>query len=222
MLRILIADDHEVARRGIRALLENHAGWQVCGEAKDGRDAVELAATTKPHVVLLDIGMPNLNGLEAARQISASSPGVAILILTMHDSDNMVRDVLRAGARGFLLKSDAGRDLVAAVEALQLQRTFFTTRVSQMVLDGFLDREKRDNAGASSEEEVSGEVLTSREREVIQLLAEGRTSKEVAVTLNLSVKTAETHRTNLMRKLGLHSVADLTRYAVRNGIVQVF
>jgi DNA-binding NarL/FixJ family response regulator len=221
MLRILIADDHEVARRGIRALLESHPGWEVCAEAKDGRETVELAASIKPDLILLDIGMPNLNGLEAARQILATSPEVAILILTMHDSDNVVREVLRAGARGFLLKSDAGRDLVAAVEALQLQRTFFTTRVSQMVLDGFLDREKRDNS-SEREEEVNGDVLTSREREVIQLLAEGKTSKEVAVTLNLSVKTAETHRTNLMRKLGLHSVADLTRYAVRNGIVQVF
>ena len=221
MLRILIADDHELARRGIRALLESHVGWEVCAEAKDGRDAVELAASTRPHLVLLDIGMPNLNGLEAARQILAASPGIAILILTMHDSDNVVREVLRAGARGYVLKSDAGRDLVAAVEALQRQRTFFTTRVSQMVLDGFLDREKKDPAGEIPEES-STELLTSREREVIQLLAEGRTSKEVAVTLNLSVKTAETHRTNLMRKLGLHSVADLTRYAVRNGIVQVF
>jgi|SRR5579871_135501 len=222
MLRILIADDHEVARRGIRALLESHPGWEVCAEAKDGRETVELAASTKPDLILLDIGMPNLNGLEAARQILATSPEVAILILTMHDSDNVVREVLRAGARGFLLKSDAGRDLVAAVEALQLQRTFFTTRVSQMVLDGFLDREKRDNLSEPEEEGVTGDVLTSREREVIQLLAEGKTSKEVAVMLNLSVKTAETHRTNLMRKLGLHSVADLTRYAVRNGIVQVF
>jgi len=221
MLRILVADDHEVARKGIRALLESHPGWEVCAEAKDGRDAVELAATTKPQLVLLDIGMPNLNGLEAARQILAASPDVAILILTMHDSDNVVREVLRAGARGFLLKSDAGKDLVAAVEALQLQRTFFTTRVSQMVLDGFLDREKR-TIGTDSEDDTATDPLTSREREVIQLLAEGRTSKEVAVTLNLSVKTAETHRTNLMRKLGLHSVADLTRYAVRNGIVQVF
>jgi DNA-binding NarL/FixJ family response regulator len=220
MIRILIADDHEVARRGIRSLLESHPGWEVCAEAKDGRDAVDLAATTKPDVVLLDIGMPNLNGLEAARQISAMSPSVGILILTMHDSDSMVRDVLRAGARGFLLKSDAGRDLVAAVEAVQRQRTFFTTRVSQMVLDGFLERERRINATEIVDTEP--DLLTSREREVIQLLAEGRTSKEVAVTLNLSVKTAETHRTNLMRKLGLHSVADLTRYAVRNGIVQVF
>jgi len=221
MLRILIADDHEVARRGIRSLLESHPGWEVCAEAKDGRDAVELATSTKPDLVLLDIGMPNLNGLEAARQILATSPNAAILILTMHDSDNVIREVLRAGARGFLLKSDAGRDLVAAVEALESQKTFFTPRVSQMVLDGFLNREKK----RSEIEDVansSGDLLTAREREVIQLLAEGRTSKEVAVTLNLSVKTAETHRTNLMRKLGLHSVADLTRYAVRNGIVHVF
>jgi len=221
MLRILIADDHEVARQGIRALLENHPGWQVCGEAKDGREAVELASRLKPEVTLLDIGMPNLNGLEATRQILASSPEMPILILTMHDSDNVVREVLRAGARGFLLKSDAGRDLVAAVEALQLQRTFFTTKVSQMVLDGFLERDNGDD-GRQPEFKPSSEALTSREREVIQLLAEGKTSKEVAVALNLSVKTAETHRTNLMRKLNLHSVADLTRYAVRNGIVQVF
>jgi len=220
MLRILIADDHEVARRGIRALLESHPGWEVCGEAKDGRETVELASTTKPDVILLDIGMPNLNGLEAARQILAASPEVAILILTMQDSDHVVRDVLRAGARGFLLKSDAGRELVAAVEALQLQRTFFTTRVSRMVLEGFLDRDHRPNGKHRSQDD--SDVLTGREREVIQLLAEGKTSKEVAVTLNLSVKTAETHRTNLMRKLDLHSVADLTRYAVRNGIVQVF
>lgn len=216
MLRIMIADDHELARRGIRSLLESHTGWEVCAEAKDGREAVELAGEFKPDVVLMDIGMPNLNGLEAARQIIAAAPKVAVLILTMHDSDHTVREVLRAGARGFLLKSDAGKDLVAAVEALELQRTFFTTRVSQMVLDGYLDRGPQEENGSNSE------MLTTREREVIQLLAEGKTSKEVAVALHLSVKTAETHRTNLMRKLGLHSVADLTRYAVRNGIVQVF
>jgi DNA-binding NarL/FixJ family response regulator len=221
MLRILVADDHEVARRGIRALLEAHPGWQVCAEARDGRETVELANTMKPDVVLLDIGMPNLNGLEAARQILAASPEVAILILTMQDSDQVVREVLRAGARGFLLKSDAGRDLIAAVEALQLHRTFFTTRVSQMVLQGFLDQDSK-LGGRQRILDDATDVLTGREREVIQLLAEGKTSKEVAVTLNLSVKTAETHRTNLMRKLDLHSVADLTRYAVRNGIVQVF
>lgn len=217
MLRILIADDHDVARRGIRALLENHPGWQVCGEAKDGRETVELAAELKPDLILVDIGMPNLNGLEATRQILAVSPGAMILILTMHDTDQVVRDVLRAGARGFLLKSDAGRDLIAAVEALQQRRTFFTTKVSQMVLSGFLNRDQQPSL-----DDLNGNVLTSREREVIQLLAEGKTSKEVAVALNLSIKTAETHRTNLMRKLDLHSVADLTRYAVRNGIVQVF
>jgi DNA-binding NarL/FixJ family response regulator len=216
LLRILIADDHEVARKGIRSLLENHIGWEVCGEARDGREAVELAAKMKPEVVLLDIGMPNLNGLNAARQILAADPQTRILVLTMHDSDQVVREVLSAGARGFLLKSDAGRDLVAAVEALQNNRTYFTTKVAQMVLSGYLHPTDRDT---ESSEQNS---LTPREREVIQLLAEGKTTKEVAVALSLSVKTAETHRTNLMRKLDLHSVADLTLYAVRNGIVQVY
>ena len=214
-LRILIADDHEVARQGIRALLESHPGWEVCAEAKDGREAVELATNSKPDIVLLDIGMPNLNGLDAARQILAMSPAIRILILTMHDAEQVVREVLAAGARGFVLKSDAARDLVAAVDALQHRRTFFTTRVTQMVLNGYLHQEKESQPTAKA-------VLTPREREVIQLLAEGKTSKEVAVALKLSVKTAETHRTNLMRKLDLHSVADLTLYAIRNGIVQIF
>jgi DNA-binding NarL/FixJ family response regulator len=214
MLRILIADDHEVARRGIRSFLESHPGWEICGEAKDGREAVECANEMKPDVVLLDIGMPGLNGLDAARQIHASLPETRILILTMHDTEQVVQEVLAVGARGFLLKSDAGRDLVAAVEALQHHRTFFTTRVAQMVLEGYLHPHNgSDRPGRN--------ILTPREREVIQLLAEGKTTKEVAVTLNLSVKTAETHRTNLMRKLDLHSVADLTLYAVRNSIVQV-
>jgi DNA-binding NarL/FixJ family response regulator len=214
-LRILIADDHEVARRGIRSLLETHPDWEVCGEAKDGREAVECAAKTRPDVALLDIGMPGLNGLEAARQIVAICSGVRVLILTMHDSDQVVREVLAVGARGFLLKSDAGRDLIAAVEALHHQRTFFTRKVTQMVLDGYLHPQNGPDGHCSH-------ILTPREREVIQLVAEGKTTKEVAVTLNLSVKTAETHRINLMRKLDLHSVADLTRYAVRNNIVQVY
>jgi DNA-binding NarL/FixJ family response regulator len=214
-LRILIADDHEVARQGIRALLEGHPGWEVCAEAKDGREAVELATNSKPDIVLLDIGMPNLNGLDAARQILAMSPTIRILILTMHDAEQVVREVLAAGARGFVLKSDAARDLVAAVDALQHRRTFFTTRVTQMVLNGYLHHEKESQPSTKA-------ILTPREREVIQLLAEGKTSKEVAVALKLSVKTAETHRTNLMRKLDLHSVADLTLYAIRNGIVQIF
>jgi DNA-binding NarL/FixJ family response regulator len=213
--RILIADDHEVVRRGIRALLEGHPGWEVAGEAQDGREAVELADQLKPDLVVLDIGMPNLNGLDATRRILTNRSCARILILTMHHSHQVVREILAAGARGFLLKSDAGRDLVTAVEAIQRNQTFFTPQVAQMVLDGYLspDNEK---------DKFVRDCLTPREREVVQLVAEGKTSKEVAVTLNLSVKTAETHRTNVMRKLDLHSVADLTLYAVRNGIVQVF
>ena len=216
VLRILIADDHEVARKGIRALLENHPGWEVCAEAKDGREAVEFADRLRPDVLLLDIGMPNLNGLDAARQILATSPDARILILTVHDTEQIVREVLAAGARGFLLKSDAGRDLVAAVEALQRRRTFFTSKVAEMMLEGYL------RPHSDSDDPTGQRVLTPREREVIQLVAEGKTTKEVASVLSLSVKTAETHRTNLMRKLDLHSVADLTLYAVRNGIVQIY
>jgi DNA-binding NarL/FixJ family response regulator len=216
VLRILIADDHEIARQGIRSLLEDHLGWEICAEAKDGREAVALAASLKPDILLLDIGMPNLNGLDAARQILATDPESRILILTVHDSEQVVREVLATGARGFLLKSDAGRDLVAAVEALQNNRTFFTQKVAQMMLDGYL-RPHQDSDPAAVHC-----VLTPREREVIQLVAEGKTTKEIASALSLSVKTAETHRTNLMRKLDLHSVADLTLYAVRNGIVQIY
>src|SRR5580704_9064066 len=213
--RILIADDHEVVRRGIRALLEHRPGWEVCGEAGDGREAVEKTRELKPDLVLLDIGMPNLNGIDAARQILANFPATHILILTMHYSKQVVHEILAAGARGFLLKSDAGRDLVTAVEAVQNQGTFFTSQVTEIVVRGYLNPDQKEAPPRRSR-------LTPREREVLQLLAEGKTSKEVAVALNLSVKTAETHRTNIMRKLDLHSVADLTLYALRSGIAQVF
>lgn len=213
--RILIADDHEVVRRGVRSLLTSHPGWEVCAEAKDGREAVEYSKELKPDLALLDIGMPNLNGLDAARQIITNHPLTHVLVLTIYDSDQVVRDVLAAGARGFLLKSDAGKDLINAVEAMQRHSTFFTSQVAEIVLDGYL--EQRQELPPSPRNR-----LTPREREVVQLLAEGKTSKEVATALSLSVKTAETHRTNIMRKLDLHSIADLTLYAVRNGIIQVF
>ncbi|MFZ0136969.1 MAG: response regulator transcription factor [Candidatus Sulfotelmatobacter sp.] len=215
VLRILIADDHEVARKGIRSLLESHPEWEVCAEASDGREAVECASRLEPDIILLDIGMPNLNGLDAARQILATTPGARILILTVHDSEQVVREVLAVGARGFLLKSDAGRDLLAAVEALQRRRTFFTSSVAQLMVEGYLRPHEKGDPSRQC-------VLTPREREVIQLVAEGKTTKQIAIALSLSVKTAETHRTNLMRKLNLHSVAALTLYAVRNGIVHIY
>jgi len=215
--RILVADDHEVVRKGLCALLRGQGDWEVCGEAANGREAVDKAINLKPEVVILDIGMPSLNGLEATRQILKAVPQVKVLILTLHDSDQVVQEVLNAGARGFLLKSDAARDLVAAVEALRRDKIYFTPRVASMVLDGYL---RRNKPGAEPQL-PSRSRLTPREREIVQLLAEGKSSKEVAVVLGLSVKTAETHRSNIMRKLELHSVSDLVMYAVRNNIVQV-
>src|ERR1700691_1469455 len=216
-LRILIADDHEVVRRGLAALLQSHEGWEICGDAKDGREAVEKAKQLKPDVVILDVGMPNLNGLAATRQLLQQNPQQKVIVLTITDSDQVIREALDAGARGFVLKSDAARDLVSAVEALQHNRMFFTPRVNDMVLSGFLDRGHHGSSG----EPPRLPKLTSREREVIQLLAEGKSSKEVASLLNLSTKTAETHRSNIMRKLDFHSIRDLVVYAVKNDIIQV-
>jgi DNA-binding NarL/FixJ family response regulator len=215
-LRILVADDHEIVRRGLVSLIKSHPNWEICAEADNGRQAVEKASKSKPDIAILDIGMPVLNGLEATRQILREHPGVRILILTITDTDQAVQAVLDAGARGFLLKSDAARDLVTAVEALAHNKTFFTARVADLVLSGYLNRTQR-----SVENNISLPGLTSREREVVQLLAEGKSTKEVACHLDVSVKTAETHRSNIMRKLGLHSVSELVLYAVRNNIVQV-
>jgi DNA-binding NarL/FixJ family response regulator len=216
-LRILIADDHEVVRRGLCTLLQTHEGWEICGEAKDGREVVEMAKQLKPDVVILDVGMPNLNGLAATRQLARQNPHQKIIVLTITDSDQVIREALDAGARGFVLKSDAARDLVSAVEALQRNRMFFTPRVDDMVLAGFLDK------GHSGENGGSPKLpkLTPREREVVQLLAEGKSSKEVACLLDLSTKTAETHRSNIMRKLGFHSIRDVVVYAIKNNIIQV-
>lgn len=216
-IRILIADDHEVVRRGLSTLLQTHEGWEICGEAKDGREAVAMAKELKPDVVILDVGMPNLNGLAATRQLVQHNPDQRVIVLTITDSDEVIREALDAGARGFVLKSDAARDLVSAVEALQRNRMFFTPRVNDMVLAGFLDKGR----SATSGESPKVPQLTPREREVVQLLAEGKSSKEVATALNLSTKTAETHRSNIMRKLGFHSIRDIVVYAIKNNIIQV-
>jgi DNA-binding NarL/FixJ family response regulator len=214
-VRILIADDHEVVRRGIRALLEAEPGWEVSAEAVDGREAVEKAKQLKPNVAILDISMPLLNGLEATRQIRKALPGTEVIILTMHESEQLAHDVLKSGARGYLFKSDAARDLVSAVRAASQHEPFLTSKVGHMVLGGYLDERPTQVQATRDKPE-----LTTREREIVQLLAEGKSNKEIAALLDLSAKTVETHRHNLMTKLGLHSLSELVRYAVRNRIVE--
>jgi DNA-binding NarL/FixJ family response regulator len=215
MLKILVADDHELFRDGLRNRLEQHDGWQVCGEAENGRQAVELARTLQPDVAVLDISMPELNGIEATRQIRNACPKTEVLILTMQESDGLVRDVLAAGARGFMLKTDTGRLLVAAVEALAGHKPFFTGKVSELVLGGFLDPDSAAHA-------TSGKArrLSPREREIAQLLAEAQSNKDIAATLGVSVKTIDAHRANIMRKLNLHSVTELVRYAIREKLIE--
>lgn len=214
-LKILIADDHELIREGLKARLEKQEGWQVCGEAVNGRQAVELARTLMPDVAVLDISMPELNGIEATRQIRRDCPKTEVLILTMQESEGLVRDVLAAGARGFVLKTDTTRLLVFAVEALAEGKPFFTGKVSEMVLGGFLDPDRATRSGADE-----GGRLSPREREIAQLLAEGKTNKEIAAKLGVSVKTIDAHRANIMRKLNLHSVAELVRYAIRENLIE--
>jgi DNA-binding NarL/FixJ family response regulator len=215
-VRLLVADDHEIVRKGLRALLEAEPGWEVAAEAANGKDAVEKAKQVKPDVAILDISMPLLNGLEAARQIVKSLEHTKVLVLTVHDSDPLIQQVLEAGARGYMLKSDAGRDLVIAVDALRRNKTFFTPKVAQMVLEGYLDKDPKETAIPEGDRFR----LTSRQKEIVQLLAEGKSSKEVASVLGLSVKTAETHRANIMRRLDCHSVTALVRYAIRNHIIE--
>jgi DNA-binding NarL/FixJ family response regulator len=211
-LRILVADDHEIMRKGLRSLLETQPGWQVCGEAINGRDAVAKAAELHPDIIVLDITMPELNGLQAIPQILEASPQTEVLVLTMHESEQMMEEALRAGARGYMLKSDAMRNFLAAVEALSHHRPFLTPQLS-LVQPGAVNLTDTQAIPIPS-------VLTAREREIMQLLAEGFGTKAVASRLKISVKTAETHRANLMRKLEIHSMSELVRYAIRNRLVE--
>jgi DNA-binding NarL/FixJ family response regulator len=213
-LRILLVDDHDVVRRGLRSLVEAQVDWEVCGEAATGREAVEKAGRLKPNVVIMDITLPELNGLEATRQICKATPATQVLVLTVHESEELLAEALRAGAHACMLKSDAGRELVSAIEALTQGKPFFTSRVAGILLS-------RQMGGPWSSDRVdfAGPHLSAREREVIQLLAEGKSNKEVAALLNLSVKTVQTHRANITRKLNLHSLGQLIHYAIRNGLV---
>jgi DNA-binding NarL/FixJ family response regulator len=213
-LRILVVDDHAVVRRGVRSLLESHEGWKVCGEATTGRDAVEQSRQLRPDVVVMDLSLPELNGLDAIRQILKDAPGIEVLVLTMHHSEELIRDVLQAGARGYVMKSDADDNLIRAVDSLRQHQPFLTSTVTGLVLDDYVRR--RDAAQA----DFVAVGVTSREREIIQLIAEGQSNKEVASMLGISVKTVEAHRGNIMRKLRLRTASDLVRYAIRNHIVQ--
>jgi DNA-binding NarL/FixJ family response regulator len=210
--RILVADDQPIFRLGLCSLLGSHESWEVCGEVTDGRDAVEKCRKLKPDLLILDICIPKLNGIEAARQILKHNPQQLILILTSVDSERIVRECLEAGVRGWVFKSDRTDDLITAVEAMRRQKSIFSPRISDLIIEGF----KRHSIGAAG---ANVPKLSAREREVVQLVTEGKRSKEIAIALNVSVATAETHRTNIFRKLKLHSVAELVMYAVRNEIV---
>jgi DNA-binding NarL/FixJ family response regulator len=214
-LRLLVADDHEIVRKGLCALLHEQPGWEVAAEAKDGREAVQKAKELKPDVAVIDIGMPGLNGIEATRQIVKDSANAKVLVLTVHETDGLVRELLAVGARGYLLKSDAGSDLIHAVNALRRNQTYFTPKVAEMLLEGYCQKPLKPE-----ECRAAANRLTPRQKEIVQLLGEGKTTKEVAALLGLSVKTAETHRANIMRRLNCHSVTELVRYAVRNQIIE--
>jgi DNA-binding NarL/FixJ family response regulator len=215
VFRILVADDHPVFRFGVCSLLGSHEGWEICGQVADGRDTVEKCRELKPDLLILDICMPTLNGMDAARQIMKNNPAQKILVLTDVRGEQVVRDCLDAGVRGWVFKVDGTDDLIAAVEALQRNRSSFSARVSDLIMDCYV---KRQGVGPNA---ARTPRLSPREREVVQLVAEGKTSKEVAVILNVAVKTVDTHRSNLLVKLRLHSIAELVLYAVRNEIVHV-
>ena len=208
-IRILIVDDHEMVRKGLHSVLDELPDIKVAGEARNGREAVSKAREIKPDVVIMDFTMPELNGREATRQIRKELPETEVLILTMHESEELAREVVAAGANGYVLKSQAGNALVEAIHSLAQHKPYFTTRMGAFVFKGYLNENTRESP-----------ALTPREREIVQLVAEGKSNKEVAIALDISTKTAETHRTNIMRKLDLHSAGDLVRYAIRNKLVE--
>jgi DNA-binding NarL/FixJ family response regulator len=213
MLRILLADDHDLTRAGLRYLLEKQQGWSVCGEASNGRLAIEMAEKLRPDLAIIDMSMPEVNGLEVTRHIIKNQTHVKILIYTMHETEKIIVDALEAGVSGIVLKSDAGANVVAAVESVAKGHRFFTSRVAEALAEAYL-------AKSIAEPDHRPSILTAREREVVQLLAEGRSTKEVADRLNISARTAEGHRSEAMKKLRLASLAELIRYAIRNGMVQ--
>ena len=213
-LRILIADDHEVVREGTRLMLESEPGWEVCGVAKTGREAVEQAKELHPDIAVLDMSMPDLTGLEAARKIKRASPSSEVIIFTATESKELIRNVFESGAKSYILKTDVGSHLVDAVKSVSQHKPFFTSKVAEVLFAKFLDPSPDQPAAKSAE------PLSPRERDVVRLLAEGKSNKEVANLLGLSVRTAETHRAHVMHKLGLSSLAELVRYAVRNKLVE--
>ena len=213
-LRILVADDHELVRRGIRGLLRARRGWKVIGEAANGREAVEKTATLKPDVAILDISMPDLDGLMAARQIRETSPMTKVVVLTMHESDQMVRRVLDTGALAYVLKSDLATHLVRAVKDVSAGKQFLTPRISDLVLKSFLNTGNQSDPAAHSQTRP-----TPREVEIIRLLAEGKANKQISAELGITVRTVETHRARIMLKLGLHSLPELIHYAIRQKII---
>jgi two-component system, NarL family, response regulator NreC len=212
-LRIILADDHAVVRSGLRALLERHDNFEIVGEAENGRDAVTLSASSHPDIVIMDVGMPLLNGIEATAALLKQSPSTGVVILSMYSDESYVMRSLKAGARGYLLKDSAAPDLISAIEAVSRGRSFFSPSIRQLLAEDYV-RVLRQKGAMDSYE-----LLSPREREILQLLAEGKTNKEVAATLFISPYTVETHRGNILEKLGLHSAAELILYAVRKGII---
>ncbi len=209
MTRILIADDHAVVRSGVRRLLADHPGWSVVAEATNGKDAIAEAIATQPDVAVLDYRLPLLNGIETTQQIRQRVPSVEVLIFTMHDNEDLLRQSFNAGARGYVLKSSAPEQLISAIQSLATHRPFFTDTASQVLLETFVTGKSRVER-----------ALTGREQTIVQMVAEGHSNKQIAQILNITIKTAETHRANIMRKLDLTSSAALVRYAVRNNLVQ--